>query len=177
MSKRFALKAATDDFHRRLDERLSALNLGEADDYRRFLAFQARVVPPLENALADGGLGNLIAGWCQGRRAGAIQSDLAELGETMPDPADVPPIRSTAEMIGTAYVLEGSRLGGRYLQRQVGDGLPRSFLCETGEKDLWPEVVEAIDSHLYSDADIGEAKDAARRCFALYLNVAGEAGL
>jgi hypothetical protein len=34
-----------------------------------------------------------------------------------------------------------------------------------------------MDRHLYSNALIGEATGAARRCFALFLDVASEAGI
>ena len=63
MTMRFALKAATDDIHRELDDRLSRLDLGRVEDYRRFLEFQARTVPAVEGALACAGLGDFVEGW------------------------------------------------------------------------------------------------------------------
>ena len=176
MTTRFTLKAATDDIHRELDGRLSRLNLAEAGDYRRFLSFHARTIPPFEEALAAAGVGKLIDGWDRSRRSGAIATDLAALGEPMPVPAAVGPIRGTAELLGTAYVIEGSRLGGRMLRDRVGSDLPANFLGYS-DRSAWPMVVAALDRHVYSDGQIGEAKDAARRCFALFLNVAREAGL
>jgi len=173
---RFALKAATDEIHRALDHRLSRLDLTEAADYRRFLSFHGQTLPPFEEALAAAGADKFIDGWDQGRRTAAIATDLAALGEPMPAPATVPAIRSTAELLGTAYVIEGSRLGGRVLRDRVGDSLPATFLAYSGHNP-WPTVVAALDRLLYSDGQIGEAKDAARRCFALFLNVAREAGI
>ena len=173
---RFALKAATDDVHRELDDRLSRLNLAEASDYRRFLSFHARTVPPFEEALAAAGANKVIDGWDQARRTDAIRIDLEQLGEPVPEAAIVPPIRDTAELLGTAYVIEGSRLGGRVLARRVGQGLPMNFLSSPGHRS-WPTVVAALDRCLYSDALLNDASDAARRCFALFLDVAREAGL
>lgn len=177
MKTRFALKAATDDVHRALDDRLSRLDLGRASDYLQFLRLQARTVPPIEAALAEGGLGALVDGWSDARRTAALEADLAELGEPMPAPAAPPAMGGIAALLGAAYVLEGSRLGGRVLRQQVGDGLPTSFLAADGALGAWPGVVAALDRLLYSDQLVGEAKDAARRCFALFLNEAVEAGI
>ena len=177
MKTRFALKAATDDVHRELDDRLSRLDLARAEDYRQFLHVQARTVPPIEAALAAGGLAELIEGWSDTRRTAALESDLAALGDPMPQPADPPALGNVASLLGTAYVLEGSRLGGRVLKSHVGEGLPASFLNSDEASGAWPAVVAAMDRHLYSEEMIGEAKDAARRCFALFLNVAVEAGI
>lgn len=177
LKSRFTLKAATDDVHRELDDRLSRLDLGRREDYRQFLRVQARAVPPIEAALAAGGLGDLIEGWEGARRTTALKSDLAALGEPMPSPCEPPPVSSVAALLGTAYVLEGSRLGGRVLRKQVRDGMPADFLKDEDTLGAWPAVVAALDRHLYSDALIGEAESAARRCFTLFLSVAVEAGI
>lgn len=176
MTTRFALKAATDDVHRELDDRLSRLDLSEPADYRRFLRIHARAVPPVEAELAKAGLDALVSGWCKGRRGPAIKSDLAALGDEMPPPAELPPIAGVGELLGTAYVLEGSRLGGRVLRHRVGEGLPSSFLSEP-ETNPWPALIAVMDRQLYSDSLVGEAKSAARRCFTLFLDVASEAGI
>lgn len=176
MTNRFALKAATDDVHRELDDRLSALDLATDEGYRRFLGFQARTVPAIEGALAAAGLSELVLGWDEGRRSDALQSDFSALGQSMPAPAAAPSITSTAEALGAAYVLEGSRLGGRVLRGRVGKHLPARFLGESGHNP-WPRVVAALDRHLRSDADVDAARRAARRTFGFFLDAAKEAGL
>lgn len=173
---RFALKAATEDVHRDLDERLSRLDLATGADYRRFLSFQARTVPAIEAALAEAGIGALVEGWGARRRSQAIAADLRALGHTMPEPARIKVPSDAAAMLGTAYVLEGSRLGGRVLRRRVGEGLPASFLSESGHNS-WPHVVAALDRHLSSDADVAAAGLAARQTFGFFLDAAREAGL
>lgn len=176
MVTRLALKAATDDIHRELDERLSRLDLACSADYRRFLGFHARTIPPFEEALAAAGASRLIDDWDSGRRAEAIETDLAALGEPMPPPVAVPPIRGTAEFLGTAYVIEGSRLGGRVLRRRVGAGLPASFLSHSSHAP-WAVVVAALDRLLYSAQLLGEAEAAARQCFEMFLKAAREDGI
>lgn len=177
MQARFALKAATDEVHRELDDRLSRLDLAREADYRRFLHIHARAVPPVEGALAQSGIGNLVEDWDEGRRSSAIESDLAGLGEEMPDATQAPTIDGTAEMLGTAYVLEGSRLGGRVLKRRVGHGLPVEFLSRSSNLGSWTSLIAVMDRSLYSDALLGDAQRAARRCFALFLKVTREAGV
>lgn len=177
MTARFALKAATDDAHRALDDRLSRLDLANRSDYRRFLLFQGRAVPPLEGALAAAGLDALVDGWSACRRTDALASDLKALGDAVPQPAQAPSISGTGDLLGMAYVVEGSRLGGRVLAQQVGAGFPSAFLTADPLYGTWPSLIAVLERGLYSDALLGEAKDAARRCFALFMDVADEAGI
>lgn len=177
MTARFALKAATDDIHRELDERLSTLDLAAEADYRRFLDFHARTVPAVEASLASGGLGEMVEGWCAGRRSAAIAADLAALGDAMPQPVEAPSLEGVGNLLGAAYVLEGSRLGGRVLERRVPPNFPKAFLEGDGSLGSWPALIAVMDRLLYSDSLLDEAKSAARRCFTLFLNVAHEAGI
>lgn len=177
MTPRFELKAATDDIHRELDDRLSQLDLAQEADYRRFLAFQARTVPPIEAALAAGGLGELVAGWSEARRGPALAADLAALDHPTPEEMPPPPIANVEQLLGMAYVLEGSRLGSRVLRKRVADGFPTAFLGDSPSNGPWPALIAVIDRLLYSNRRIGEAKAAARSCFALFLSVASEAGI
>ena len=177
MTCRFALKAATNDIHRELDERLSTLDLAKEEDYRRFLHFQARSVPSAERALACAGLEDLVEGWCASRRSEAIEADLQALGRSMPAEAPAPTISGTAQILGTAYVVEGSRLGSRVLRRRVAAGLPIRFLSDDGSLGSWPSLISAIDRLLDSDNLLSEAKDAARRSFTWFLQISREAGI
>lgn len=177
MTSRFALKAATDDIHRELDERLSSLDLAKEEDYRRFLQFQARSVPSVEQALASAGLEDLVDGWCAARRSKAIEADLQALGGSMPEQAPAPAIAGTAQLLGTAYVVEGSRLGSRVLRRRVAAGLPVRFLSDDGSLGPWPTLIAAIDRLLDSDNLLSEAKEAARRSFSWFLQISREAGI
>lgn len=177
MSARFALKAATDDLHRQLDERLSRLDLKQSADYLRFLDLHARVVPPIEDSLDVGGLDEVVQGWSSARRSPALASDVAALGRPMPSPVEFPDLQDVPALLGTAYVLEGSRLGARVVVKRVRDDCPATFLGGQGDARIWRDVIAALDQSLYSRSLIGEATAAARRCFALFLSVAHEAGI
>ena len=176
-SVRFALKAATDDIHGELDDLLSRLDLTDPADYARFLMFHGRTVPPLEDALAAGGLGDLVPEWLGARRGRALRADLGALGLAPPVAAEPPPIVGTAQLLGAGYVLEGSRLGAKVLQKRVGAGLPNSFLSGSGTAGPWPALTSVIERLLDSDVLVDDAKTAARRSFAWFLSVAHEAGI
>jgi len=173
---RFALKAATDDLHRDLDHRLSRLDLSRAEDYRRFLSFHARTVPPIECNLATAGLDGLLDGWSEGRSLAAITADMEALGEPLPPPARAPVVEGIGAVLGFAYVLEGSRLGARVLRRRVGNGMPLNYLTDS-DAGRWPRMLAALDQHLSTEERLGEAQHAARECFTLFVDVAREAGL
>lgn len=177
MKVRFALKSATDEIHQALDERLSRLNLSDRQDYVRFLGFHGCSLPAIEAVLMSSGLDAVLPDWSSHRRSPAIAADLADLGETMPAHITPPVFSGTPAMLGAAYVLEGSRLGGRVLQRRLGAGLPGRFLSQSESLDPWIDVIAALDRLLYSDELIGEAADAARRCFALFVHAADEVGI
>ncbi|MEM7488374.1 MAG: biliverdin-producing heme oxygenase, partial [Pseudomonadota bacterium] len=109
------LRAATDGAHRRVDALAAGLDLSRTADYRAFLLAQATALLPLEDALRDGGFATVCPGWRP--RTPALRAAIDALGgRTAPGPA-VPHGASPAALWGIAYVVEGSRLGGRLLAR------------------------------------------------------------
>lgn len=175
MTLRQALKAGTDDLHDALDERLGRFDLGDEADYRAFLNIHARVLPPVERALEDGGIGTILADWESHRRAPLLQRDLAALGDAMPAPLEVPALIGAAELLGTAYVVEGSRLGSRFLSRRVGGAMPAEYLIAAGQQKAWPALLDALDKAGLTPVDGDRALAAARACFGLFLNATNEA--
>jgi heme oxygenase len=155
------LKAATAAAHHGIDERLSVLDLTDTAHYRRFLQANAAALLPLEAALEQAGVTSMFEDWPLRARSAAISADLSRLGGTaVPLPGPAGPL-DRCNMLGTLYVLEGSRLGAAYLARIVaasvdprvrgatnylrhgeGQGLWRSFLAR-----LERESVSADDEH------------------------------
>ena len=178
-SARAALQRATEETHRALDEGLAADGLGRMDPYLRFLAMQAQVLPPLERALEAGGLERALPGWIATRRAGALAEDLRALGLGPLPEIDVPVPEGPA-IWGMAYVLEGSRLGARVLERQADasdDPLIRDnhrFLSQRTSL-AWPVFLQALEGALSGAAERRAAADAAVRTFALYHRAANAA--
>ncbi|MES2988772.1 MAG: biliverdin-producing heme oxygenase [Pseudomonadota bacterium] len=169
MSARAALRLATAPDHARVDAAFSQYDLSSREGYRRFLLRQAAAHLPVERAL-DGGVA--IEDWPERRRADAIRADLADLGCT--DIAEAPfgGFSTPAEMLGGAYVLEGSRLGGQLLRKQVSDGLPTRFLAK-GSSEAWRALLTVLETKLTSPEEIAAAVKGARAVFACFEAAAG----
>jgi len=93
--------------------------------------------------------------------------DLADLGCAMPPESTLPRLSCPASLLGTIYVLEGSRLGGRLLARSLAPDCPRRFM-DDGEPRHWQSLVDVLDRTLVSNAEIDSAITAAKAAFALF---------
>jgi heme oxygenase len=174
MILRRALKTATGTLHDELDAMMSAFDLSCDEGYRAFLRVQARVLPPYEESLSAGGIATLVTDWEKNRRSFLLERDLTAMGDTMPAPVDVGTVSGTPELLGTAYVIEGSRLGGRFLVRSVGGKMPNDFLSASAQKSAWPALLAALDRADFDAAERARAEDASRRCFETFIAVARE---
>jgi heme oxygenase len=175
MKLRHKLRQGTDDLHEALDARLGRFDLAQGKDYRAFLKVHARVLPPVEQALDEGGIAAILDDWQAHRRAPLIERDLAAMGEAMPAPVDASAIRGDGELLGTAYVIEGSRLGSRFLSRRVGGAMPAEYLNAAGQQKAWPALLDALDRAELAPPELERALAAARACFALFLAATDEA--
>jgi heme oxygenase len=168
MSAALALRTRTRVLHDRVDAAFAALSLADEADYRRFLHAHALALPPAEAMLATA---TDLPGWLP--RAPLLAADLADLGAGMPAALDFAAPRSAAAAWGVFYVVEGSRLGGAMLARQVGAGLPRRYLAAAHRTGEWKAQREAIDmADAGTAAWIEQAVAGADACFALYARAA-----
>jgi heme oxygenase len=165
MSARAALRSGTAAAHERVDALFSTLDLSTEADYRLFLSAQATAFLPAEEALDQAGVAALVPDWPERRRAHLLRADLAGLFAPLPSPEPVPALTGTPEVLGTLYVLEGSRLGGAMLRRSVAPDLPQSFLSASKPRAGWRRLLETLDQSLNNAAAIDAAVAAARRIF------------
>lgn len=166
-SARSALRAATAPFHDRVDAVFSKADLKTRAGYARFLAAQAAAHIPVEDALDRAGAARLIPDWTARRRADLLRADLAELGLATPVPAGDIAFADDAAVLGGAYVLEGSRLGGTLLHRSVGPDLPTRFLGG-GDSAAWRALLTVLDSRLSTPKIVAVATGAACDVFLLF---------
>jgi len=139
-SVRFHLRAGTAAAHERVDAAFGAQDLADPAAYAAFLTAHARVVLPLEAVLEAGAL------WSEWQaRGGLLRADLAMLGQTVPGGVAMT-VATAAERWGLLYVLEGSRLGGAMLARQVGAGLPAAYLGAVHGAGSWARFGDAIEA-------------------------------
>lgn len=167
------LRAATVDAHQFIDASFSAFDLQSRLGYRRFLEASAAALLPLEKALTVSGIANLVTDWDERMRSDAIAADLVVLHGTN---AALPMQRrfTEAEMLGVAYVLEGSRLGARYLMKRVTASpdpvvaTTTSYLAHGAGLPLWPRFLTLLNAVKLSARDTELAVDGAVFAFALF---------
>jgi heme oxygenase len=154
---RIWLARVTAPLHRRVDAAAAAIDLTTADGAAELVAFMARGVRPVERALDRAGAGALYAAWSYRRRA-----------DTLPDcAADELSLTGEAEVWGALYVLEGSRLGGRFLSR-APHLAHHPFFADSGDRAAWPHFLAclaAADSHLDDRAGMATGASAAFAAF------------
>jgi len=172
------LKTATEVAHRSLDARFASYDLTRLNGYRRFLEANAAALLPLETALEKSGVADVFADWPERSRRSAIEADLeATWGLVNPLP-DVAPM-NRAEMLGTMYVLEGSRLGAKYMMRHLASCQEPRILSATrylrhGEGwPLWRTFLETLEREPVTAEGEAGMISAAERTFAMFAKAAG----
>ena len=112
--------------------------------------------------------------WSRRRRAGLFAADLAALGAPVPAVAPLlPPLDGTDEALGRLYVLEGSTLGGTFIDRHLA-ALPgladvriRAFSPYGAETGLmWAAFRRAARAHVAAGGDSDRVLTSARGTFA-----------
>ncbi|MBY3224516.1 biliverdin-producing heme oxygenase [Rhizobium laguerreae] len=167
MSLRSALRDQTADCHAAVDTLFGSFNLSLTQDYKAFLRAHARVVPSVEDALENGGIGRLLPDWPDRRRAHLLAADILKLDDRLPVLFSRPVLRCEAAIWGAAYVLEGSKLGGALLVKAVPDHLPSSYLNPQGPKGAMRLFMDCLDASKVDDPGVAVA--AARNVFDLFL--------
>lgn len=172
-SRRSLLRNATDEMHRELDDDVAQFDLTDPAAYRMFLEATARPLFALEQMLETGAVDRLLGDWGRRSRSNALRADLAQF-DTQIAAFDLR--RSTptcAEMFGMLYVLEGSRLGARFLERRIATARDAriqrgSTYLRSNDTRAWPSFLEELESTTQV-ADAGEMVAGAHYAFALFI--------
>ena len=171
------LRDATAADHRRLDGRLAALQLKSMAGYRRFLEINAAALLPLESALVAAGVRDVVPVWSLHARTEAILSDLKKLGGRI-RPLQAPMLCDPFAVLGTLYVLEGSRLGAAYLLKTVKNASDpmvagtTAYLGHGAGQHLWASFLSILESHAEELIDEDDLVHPARRAFDLFATAA-----
>jgi len=185
------LKAETAERHDRIERDLDLMrpDLTRAEWVRlvaRFYGFYQ----PWEEAIARavGGDGDLAAMVADRRKVAWLERDLADLdvGEearrSLPRCRRLPVIETIEQVLGSMYVLEGSRLGAAYLLKAVERSADpvvagaTAYLSHGAGQHLWPSFLEMLETHAATLDDDAAALTAAREAFALFNRAAARLG-
>jgi heme oxygenase len=167
VSARAHLRAATAEAHERVDGLFTGYDLSDLAQYGDFLVAQAAALPA-EAAISRGDVGTILPDWTARLRAALLLADLDELGRTAPPLLPAPALTNPAALLGAAYVLEGSRLGGAYLRRAVPKELPVRFLAAPQPRGAWRDFLAMLDRELAGDAALHGAMQSALAMFGLF---------
>ena len=159
-SRREALRLATLDLHRSLDASVAGYELRRIDHYAAFLSASAAPLLALEVMLENAGVQELLPEWSRRRRSEIITRDLSLLGlqVTPLQLRRAPPTRS--EMYGMLYVLEGSRLGARWLYARIQTSDNEQVRGASGylgahDPGLWRSFLKLLEA----STDVTELQD------------------
>jgi heme oxygenase len=164
----YILRERTRGDHVRTEAIYEDFDLQSLLGYSRFLIAQSSASLAVEQSLEKAGVADVIEDWPERRRSHLLRDDLARLNldaVTLQPPTS---FGSSAEILGAVYVLEGSRLGGKILRKQVLHNAPMRFLGADGKPGAWRGFLASLDSQLCDQDQIDLAVDSARGVFATY---------
>ena len=167
------LRTETAGAHDKLDRAHDGGAFSDLVDYGRFLEAQARIFPAAEAALASSQEYRTLPDWDRRFRSEALLSDLSGLGIAAPPPIPFDLAQRPGSATGLAYVLEGSRLGGKLIARkleQAGlENAPTAFITHGASERFWPSFTTWLASRHPDEAYGDAAVASARATFGLFL--------
>jgi len=177
-----ALRTGTAEAHDRVDAAFAAFDLSDRESYARFLRAHAEVLLPLEAALPGE---RIVEDWEDRKRGHLLKEDLALL-RSFPHPGEGPEPQAPSSaaqdsglrredgqwtdsaIAGALYVVEGSRLGGRFLSRQLPAGFPRAYLDADQAPEKWRNLLARLETIIYQSAQMQSALAAAHDVFSAF---------
>jgi heme oxygenase len=163
------LRTATRAMHDTVDAAFSRFDLTARAGYAHFLRAHAEATAAVEGVLTEDAT---LPRWRP--RLPLLLGDLAAIGVSAPPPLPFALPASAAARLGALYVLEGSRLGGALLERQVFAGAPRAFLSARHEPGEWRLFLQTLETRATGQAAdwFDDLAAGAVASFALYAEAA-----
>ncbi len=170
---RSVLRKATSGDHARLDALFGRCDLQSLAGYRSFLEAHAMAVLPLEAALVRSGVERQFPDWPARSRGRALSADMTRLGIRIRVFPSLPRL-DPEDILGTMYVLEGSRLGARFLLAQVQKSPDPAvastiaYLSHGAGDQLWRSFLGLLEQYAAKLDDSAKVIAAARWTFSLF---------
>ena len=175
-SVRHLLRQRTGDLHVELDGILSHTDFDDRRSYASFLTRQAEPLFAIERSIDNSAFAIDLPDWAERQRSDAMRRDLAILGvaPSPPDPSN-PVLDVPDQLLGALYVLEGSRLGAKYLVRQARSSRDpavreaTAYLSHGEGKPFWPTFLTVLGERENRGLDPELLIAGARSAFELFL--------
>ncbi|MAS85480.1 MAG: hypothetical protein CL953_06415 [Erythrobacteraceae bacterium] len=170
---RAQLRAATQSDHQSLDDMLGSLDLADRHDYIRFLDVQLRARLGVEQWLFQ----HCPYEWLPPSQITLLRRDLEWLGHTVAEgsaPAFVAPAVSPSAWLGAAWVLAGSSLGNKMMERELAPRVAPSWPMAFVRDEAMPRYFKALRPLLESNQQDLPAEWAARAVFGHFNSICGE---
>lgn len=156
---RFRLRSATADVHAELDAVSDAAGFfGSRGAYAGYLGATLRARRAIEDGLDAARIEERFPLWPQRRISEALAADIVDLGGSLPGAPTAVPHYSAAAALGALYVLEGSALGAKLLEKRAmalgmtPDFGGRHFAVQTSRDGAWAELLNVME-HAAFDAE------------------------
>ena len=165
---RAALRAATHEHHQKLDDLLGRLDLADRRDYARFLDIQLSARRGVEQWLYL----NAPAHWLPPSQVSLLRRDLDWLGHeagNAPAPSFSAPANDRHAWIGAAWVIAGSSLGNKMMERELSARAPASWPMAFLQDKSMPHYFKALRPLLEDSTANPAAQDTAQAVFAHFL--------
>jgi heme oxygenase len=174
-SRRFRLRDATRAEHVRLDALISASRfLASKSRYADYLAATLAARRAIARGLEASGVAAIYPAWPTRELTACLRQDLEDLGAAASLCELDFALSGRAEILGTLYVLEGSSLGARLLQRLAGELSmtpnfgARHMAAQIADGAAWPRFTALLDTAPMDELGEVMCIQAARRTFALF---------
>lgn len=165
-----SLRTRTKSVHGKLDEHLMDMGLfSDKEKYKIFLTLQYHIHHDASQLYSNSDLAAIVPNLRLRNRFDKVKEDMQDLG--VPVPSTIKPLtfNNISSAIGALYVVEGSKLGAKYLLHYVGMiGLSDEYGAkhlgadDEGRGASWRSFQTAIDN---ANIDIPMAVHAAEQTF------------
>ncbi|MDI2091509.1 biliverdin-producing heme oxygenase [Commensalibacter oyaizuii] len=166
----YALRLGTSSTHSKLDEHIMGLGLfSNQESYKKFVTLQYFIHNDAKPLYDHAKLKTIIPNLTMRNRFEKVKEDMLDLNMEIPTAPTPIQIQNVSAAIGALYVVEGSKLGAKYLLHHVEKfGLSDQFGArhlgpdEEGRGVSWRSFQKAIDT---ANIDIPVAVKAAEQTF------------
>lgn len=167
------LSKSTKKTHLIVERSMTAGPSSFRENYVKFLTPNAMVAPPFAAAVKSKTVIDAVPFIYERWHAGAFLSYLDRVGRNVPVCKAADFVPDKASVAGALYALEGSRLGTKFILRQLaspGSILLSRFLSFCSGRQLWNSFVQCLNRQKWTSGETSTTRGSASSVFNAYLS-------